>query len=73
MTFYLSVVSLWETILKYQLGKLPFQNRQIDICPPSANDIRLPTCPWMKPVFSGLLRFHRFTVIHLIGCWYVKR
>ncbi len=69
---YLSVVSLWETIIKHQLGRLPLPEPPNGICLLSVNGIRLPTCPWMRPACNNSRHSCRFTVTPLTVCSSVK-
>ena len=56
---YLSVVSVWESIIKYQLGKLSL---------PESPEIYFKSLasPLMKGVLLNWLNYHCFTAIHLI-------
>jgi PIN domain nuclease of toxin-antitoxin system len=65
---FLSVVSLWETIIKYQLGKLPLPEPPERYLPIQRERHKIIDLPLDAPVFSSLLRFPRFIVIRLTGC-----
>jgi len=63
---YLSVVSIWEAIVKYKLGKLPLPYSPELYLPIQRNQHQIyPALIWMKQACVSLLIFLPFTVIHL--------
>jgi PIN domain nuclease of toxin-antitoxin system len=62
---YLSVISVWESIIKHQLGKLPYQSPMKPIYPNSVICIKSSALPLMKRALLNWPNCHRFTVILL--------
>lgn len=71
-TVFLSVVSLWEAIVKYDLGKLSLPARPEAYIPEQRNLHRIPAYCWMSPALKGWRIFLYCTAIHLTGCWFAK-
>jgi PIN domain nuclease of toxin-antitoxin system len=69
---YLSVVSLWEAIIKYHLGKLPLPESAESYLPTQRMRHQIPVCLSMRPVYVDSLPFRLFTVTRLIECWCVR-
>jgi PIN domain nuclease of toxin-antitoxin system len=69
---YLSAVSVWEAIVKYQLGKLPLPEHPETYLPKQRNYIKLPVLPLMKLVWFNWLNCHYYIVIHLTECLSAK-
>jgi PIN domain nuclease of toxin-antitoxin system len=69
---YLSAVSVWEVIVKYQLGRLSLQSILERIYPNSEISTRLPVLPLTKAVQLNSLICYHYIVILLIECLSVK-
>jgi hypothetical protein len=68
---FVSVVSIWETIVKHQLGK-HYQPRRIYIYPNNESGIVSLRWPWMKKVLWFLPVCHPSIVTHSTECWSAK-
>ena len=65
---YLSVVSLWEAILKHQLGKLPLPQAPEQYLPTQREQHRIANLSLDETSVQRLATLHRFTVIRLTVC-----
>ena len=65
---YLSAVSVWETIVKYQLGGLPLPEPPETYLPKQRDLIRSQTLILMNEVSLNWLNCRPYIVIRLTGC-----
>ena len=69
---YLSVVSIWEALVKYQLGKLSLPSPAKEYLLRRQDQHGILSLP-LDPPPRAFWSCRHITAIHLIGCWYVRR
>ncbi|WP_228015489.1 type II toxin-antitoxin system VapC family toxin [Leptolyngbya ectocarpi] len=69
---YLSAVSIWEAIVKYQLGKLPLPEHPGIYLPKQRTLHQISSLALDENSVVQLSIYHRYTVIRLIGCLSAK-